>query len=133
VPIHAQAAFLATRPDFAWAAEALRRGSRLEDLLEVLKREVVTTGPIRRIQCISDNMALHLVDLEVILVEQAKRAGDTASLLAIKVELLPDWENRSVESWDQAVTSRLAEELQPLRNPGVEMRDGAPPVLQPYG
>lgn len=116
VPIHAQAAFLSNRPDFASSGEALRHGSRLEDLLDVLKREVVTTGPIRRVQCISDNMALHLVDLEATLAEQAKRAGDTARLLASKVELLQDWENRSTEAWDQAVTSRLAEQLQPLRN-----------------
>jgi small GTP-binding protein len=52
VPIHAQAAFLANRLEFASSREALKRGSRLDDLLEVLKREVVTTGPIRRIQCI---------------------------------------------------------------------------------
>lgn len=56
VPIHAQAAFLATQRDYAHVSEALYRGSSLESLHKKLSEYVVKWGPILRTRTMIDGL-----------------------------------------------------------------------------
>ena len=100
VPIHAQAAFLATRPDHAASAEALRHASRIDVLAKIMTRDVVRFGPIRRLRTILDGTIVKLIDLEVLLREQARQLYRSANDFKEKFLELDTWLNGYVTEVD---------------------------------
>lgn len=88
IPIYAQAAFLATRPEYASHRPTLHRASHVDDLLEELEDEVCRRGPILRLQTLLDGMIIPLMDLEDSLQEQAKSPASTARLFKSKFDEL---------------------------------------------
>lgn len=91
VPLHAQAAFLATQAADPGAAQELHTASRIEDLLKVLKMEVSQRGPIRRLQTILDGTILALTTFEDTLRDEAKAVKDRVAYLRDKFAELDKW------------------------------------------
>jgi hypothetical protein len=115
IPIHAQAAYLSTRPEHREHAEVLAENSRLGDLLGALETEVLRRGTVRRVQTIVDGTTVSLVDLQEELAEQSKTVKRAAHYLKDKFGELDVWLDgfvRATNSWAEAEASQL---VQPLR------------------
>lgn len=115
IPIHAQAAFLATRPEYASHCTALHRASHVDDLLEELEDEVCRRGPIRRLQTLLDGTIIPLMDLEDSLQERAKNLASTAKLFKSKFDELDTWLDGHIGSINERIERRVSEMFKPLR------------------
>ena len=91
VPVHAQAAFLATRPEHSARAGEIHRASGIDRLIETLTSEVTSRGPVGRIRTILDGTIIKLMDLENLLREQAKHANRLANAHIAKFSELDSW------------------------------------------
>ena len=116
VPIHAQAAFLATRPEHASRSDALHQASRLDDLLDVLTSEVRQRGPVRRLQTLLDGTVVQLMDIQELLQDEAKGLQLSAKHLKDKFEELNTWLDRYIGTIDELIEGRASEVLRPLRD-----------------
>lgn len=116
VPIHAQAAFLATRPEHAEHAEALREQSRIEDLLNALENEVSKKGVVRRVQTIVDGTQVSLLQLEKELRKQSEQLTEQAEIFGEKVEELESWSLQFKSDVWKRIESEATAKLRPLRN-----------------
>lgn len=114
VPIHAQAAFLATRPKYASQRVALHRASGIEDLREELVDEVLKRGPIRRLQTLLDGTIVKLMDLEEQLQQEAKDLKHGARYLKDKFAKLNTWLDGYIGTVNKRIESRASELLRPL-------------------
>lgn len=85
IPIHAQAAFLATIIE-GEEGKSLHGFSRIDELLNALQNEVKCNGPIRRVQTFLDS-SLHHVDCQSLLLLSQKERLD---------KLLPQYESSLV-------------------------------------
>ncbi|WP_427913928.1 GTPase [Ramlibacter sp. MMS24-I3-19] len=115
VPIHAQAAYLSTRPEHAEHAEMLAEHCRLGDLLEELRSEVAWRGTVRRVQTIVDGTQVSLLDLQEELAEQAKTVRRTAQYLEDKFSELDAWLEGFIRSTNSRTETEVAQLVQPLR------------------
>lgn len=75
VPIHAQAAYLSTRPEYQDVADALADHCRFGDLLKELESEVLHYGAVRRVQTVVDGTIVPLQDLQEELGAQRRRSS----------------------------------------------------------
>ena len=116
VPVHAQAAFLATRPERAASADALHAASGIDRVLQVLTFEVKRRGPVRRVQTILDGTAVQMMDLEELLREQAKLLDREARYLKDKFADLDTWLNGYIGGVNEHIQHRASELLRPLRD-----------------
>jgi hypothetical protein len=107
VPLHAQAAFLATQEVDPGVAQALHTASRIEDLLKALKMEVSQSGPVRRLQTILDGTILALMTFEGTLRDEAKAVEDRAAYLRDKFAELDKW----LDGYIGASKTRLEQEV----------------------
>ncbi|HEX8697704.1 MAG TPA: GTPase [Myxococcaceae bacterium] len=115
VPIHAQAAYLATRPEHRADAAQLARHSRLGDLLTEMESEVLRRGTVRRVQTVIDGTAVSLLDLQEELREQAKTVKRAAAYIKDKFGELDVWLDGFVRSTNARAETEAALLVQPLR------------------
>lgn len=115
IPIHAQAAYLATRPEYGEHADVLAEYCRLGDLLDELKSEVSRRGTVRRVQTIVDGTQVSLLDLQEELGEQAKTVRRAAQYLEDKFSELDVWLDGFVRAINARSEAEVAELVQPLR------------------
>jgi small GTP-binding protein len=115
IPIHAQAAYLSTRPEHKEHADLLFEHSRLGDLLDELKSEVVRRGTVRRVQTIVDGTQVALLDLQEELAEQAKTVRRDAQYLEDKLSELDVWLDGFVRATNARIETGAAQLVQPLR------------------
>lgn len=115
IPIHAQAAFLSTRPEHKEHADLLVEHCRLGDLLDALKSEVARRGTVRRVQTIVDGTQVSLLDLQEELGEQAKTVRRTAQYLEDKFSELDLWLDGFVRATNARAETEAAQLVQPLR------------------
>lgn len=115
VPIHAQAAYLSTRPEYEEHADVLADQCRLGDLLDELRSEVSRRGTVRRVQTIVDGTLVSLLDLEEELSEQAKTVGRAAQYLEDKFSELDVWLDGFVRATNARAETEAAQLVQPLR------------------
>ena len=115
IPIHAQAAFLATRPEHSEHRTALHRASHLDDLLEELEDEVSRRGPIRRLRTLLDGTIIPFMDLEGSLQEEAKNLASTARLFKSKFDELDTWLDGHIGSINERIERWVSEMFKPLR------------------
>lgn len=115
IPIHAQAAYLSTRPEYREHAEELAEYSRLGDLLGALETEVLRRGTVRRVQTIVDGTLVSLVDLQEELAEQAKIVKRAATYLKDKFGELDIWLDGFVRATNSRVETEASQLVQPLR------------------
>lgn len=116
IPIHAQAAFLATRPEHASDSEALHRGSGLGNLLTALTNEVLQRGTVRRIQTLLDGTVVQLMDFEERLHNEQKEIYRRAKHLKDKFAELDKWLDVYIGTINQRIEHHVSEVLGPLRN-----------------
>lgn len=115
VPIHAQAAFLATRPEHKDDADLLFERSGLRMLFEELRRQVSERGRVRRVQTIVDGMQTTLLDLQQDLTAQAKSLRQSARYLGDKFGELDVWMSGFVRATEAAAIAQASQLVQPLR------------------
>jgi tRNA U34 5-carboxymethylaminomethyl modifying GTPase MnmE/TrmE len=115
IPIHAQAAYLSTRPEHKEHADALAEHSRLGDLLRALETEVVRRGTVRRVQTLVDGTLVSLLDLQEALAEQAKSVRRAATYLKDKFEELDIWLDGFVRATNSRAQAEASQLVQPLR------------------
>ncbi len=115
IPIHAQAAYLSTRPEHEEHADLLFEHSSLGDLLDELKSEVVRRGNVRRVQTIVDGTQVALLDLQEELGKQAKTVRRAAQYLEDKFSELDVWLDGFIRATNARVETEAAELVQPLR------------------
>lgn len=116
LPIHAQAAYLSTRPEHATDAARLAECSRLGDLLDALEREVLGRGTIRRAQTLVDGTVVSLLDLQGELREQSRTVRHAGTFLKNKFAELDVWLDSFVRSADFRSRTEAALIVSPLRN-----------------
>lgn len=115
IPIHAQAAYLSTRPGHEEHAELLDEQSRFGDLLDELRSEVTRRGTIRRVQTIVDGTQVSLLDLQEELGDQAKTVRRAAQYLEDKFGELDVWLDGFVRATNARAETEAAQLVQPLR------------------
>ncbi len=115
IPIHAQAAYLATRPEHQEHADALAEHCRLGDLLNELKGEVLRRGTVRRVQTVVDGTQVSLLDLQEELAEQAKTVRRAARYLEDKFGELDIWLDGFVRATNARAETEVSQLVQPLR------------------
>lgn len=115
IPIHAQAAYLSTRPGHEEHAELLHEQSRFGDLFNELRSEVTRRGTIRRVQTIVDGTQVSLLDLQEELGDQAKTVRRAAQYLEDKFGELDVWLNGFVRATNARAETEAAQLVQPLR------------------
>ena len=116
IQVHAQAAFLATRPEYAEHSLALRRASGMDDLLEELTDEVLQRGPVRRLQTLLDGTILQLMALRESLRREAHTLRDNAELLEKKFSELNIRLSGYIDVVDERIERRVSEMLKWLRS-----------------
>jgi len=115
IPVHAQAAYLSTRPEHEEHADLLVEHCRLGDLLDEIKSEVTRRGTVRRVQTIVDGTQVSLLDLQVELGEQAKTIRRAAKYLKDKFRELDIWLDGFVSATNTRAEIEAAQLVQPLR------------------
>ncbi len=115
VPIHAQAAFLATRPEHSARADALRRVSRIDQFLQALTFEVKQRGPVRRVQTILDGTVVKLMDVEEFMRENAKLLDRSAKYRKEKFAELDTRLDVYIGGMGKRIETQAANLLRPLR------------------
>lgn len=115
IPIHAQAAYLSTRPEHAEHAAVLVEHCRLDDLLDEIKSEVARRGTVRRVQTIVDGTQVSLLDLQEELGDQAKTVRKAAQYLEDKFGELDVWLDGFVRATNARAQTEAAQLVQPLR------------------
>lgn len=115
IPIHAQAAYLSTRPEHEEHADLLVEHCRLGDLLDEIKSEVARRGTVRRVQTIVDGTQVSLLDLQEELGEQAKTVSRAAQYLEDKFSELDVWLDGFVRATNGRVETEAAQLVHPLR------------------
>ena len=116
IQVHAQAAFLATRPEYAEQSLALYRASGMDDLLEELTDEVLQRGPVRRLQTLLDGTILQLIELQESLCREAHTLRDNAELLEKKFGELNVRLSGYIDGVDERIERRVSEMLKWLRS-----------------
>ena len=116
VSIHAQAAFLATRPEHSARASALRRVSGIDQLLQALTLEVKQRGPVRRVQTILDGTAVKLMDVEECLREDVKLLDRSAKYLKEKFAELDPRLDDYIGGMGKRIEEQAVKLLRPLRS-----------------
>lgn len=116
VAIHAQAAFLATRERDASVAKQLHAASGIDRLLDVLTNEVRYRGPVRRLQTFLDGTTNQLVDLEELLLGQAKILDRSARYLRDKFSELDTWLDGYIESVNERIEHEASILFRSLRS-----------------
>ena len=124
IQVHAQAAFLATRPEYAEQSLALHRASGMDDLLEELTDEVLKRGPVRRLQTLLDGTIIQLMDLQEFLLQEARIIRDNAELLEKKFGELNTRLSGYIDGVDERIERRVSEMLKPLRSSVSAFIDG---------
>ena len=115
VAIHAQAAFLATRHKDTGIAQQLHEASGIDRLLHVLTSDVRYRGPIRRLQTFLDGTTNQLLDLEELLLEQAKILWRSARYLRDKFNELDAWLDGYIGSVNERIEHEANILFRPLR------------------
>lgn len=115
IPIHAQAAYLSTRPEHQEYSDALMEICRIGDLLDELKGEVLRRGTVRRVQTVVDGTQVSLLDLQEELAEQAKTVKRTAKYLEDKFSELDIWLDGFVRATNARAETEASQLIQPLR------------------
>ena len=116
VPVHAQSAFLATRPEYASDSDALHKVSGVDDLLNVLTSEVLQRGTVRRLQTLLDGTIVQLMDLEKRLRDEARSLHRGAKHLKDEFAELDSWLDGYIDSTNERIEYHSSEVMRPLRN-----------------
>lgn len=116
VPIHAQAAFLATRNENAHVAKELHDASRIDSLVEALTEEVMRFGGVRRIQTILDGTTNHLCDFAELLIGQSKTLEESSQYLKGKFKELDGRFTRYIDDVGKLIQREAEAVFDPLRN-----------------
>lgn len=115
IPIHAQAAYLSTRPEHEEHADLLAQQSRLGDLHDALKTEVLRRGTVRRVQTIVDGTQVSLLDLQEELGGQAKTVRHAAKYLEEKFGELDIWLDGFIRATNARAQTEVSQLVEPLR------------------
>ncbi|MEI7774356.1 MAG: GTPase [Verrucomicrobiota bacterium] len=115
-PIHAQAAFMATRPE--WSAEKDRRfsASGMEGLHAALREEVAVHGPVRRLQTCIDGTIGALMDLKDFYNAQHAKLEEKGDFLQKKVVDFKLRTDAFEKDHRKRLSNDVAEIFAPLRN-----------------
>lgn len=115
VPIHAQAAFLATRPAHSGHAVALRRASRMEELLAAILDQLKTRGTVLRIRTIIDGTWHALSPLSVLMEAETNALTEASTRITQKWNEFDEWLSKLLDGMKSRLEANVAETVAPLR------------------
>lgn len=116
VAIHAQAAFLATKEQDANVERQLHTASGIDRLLKVLTDQVRYRGPVRRLQTFLDGTTNQLLDLEELLLGQAKGLDRSARYLKAKFSEIDTWLDGYIGSVNDRIEHEASVFFRPLQS-----------------
>lgn len=116
IPIHAQAAWFSTQPEYQEHADQLAEYCRLGDVLDALQAEVSRRGSVRRVQTLLDGTQVSLLDLQEELAGQARTVKHAARYLEDKFGELDSWLDGFIRDIHGRAGVEAARLVQPLRN-----------------
>ncbi len=116
IPVHAQAAYLSTCPDYQDKSDQLIKASNFDALMGALTNEVSRYGHVRRLQTFLDGTVIPLSKIETTLQEQAKVLQESANLIESKYEELSIWLDLYFEKVTKCVNDDTKIYLSKLRN-----------------
>ncbi len=121
VPIHAMAAFLATRPECKEHSKFPEQHSRIHDLLALLTEEVISNGTIRRLSTLLDGTVIPLTELADRLGAEAKQLNQSGIYLKEKFGEIEKWfklfkadAERRIETQAVSIFGKLRREAGPF-------------------
>lgn len=115
VPVHAQAAYLATLPKYREQSEQLARSCGLDDLLQALKDDILQRGRVRRVQTLLDGTIVSLIAFRHGLADQAKTVDHGAAYIRDKFDELDVWLKGFVRHTKARTKTESANLVKPLR------------------
>jgi len=113
IPIHAQAAFLATIASEE-DSKNLHELSCIDDLLNVLQDEVKSNGPIRRVQTFLDSSSFHVVQQQLILLEQKGKISSLLEQYESSFQRIIHWKKKTLRDTPRLLSKTVDEALKPL-------------------
>ncbi|MES2362380.1 MAG: GTPase [Pseudomonadota bacterium] len=116
IPVHAQAAFLSTRPEYRDVADKLERQCRMHEVLAAVEQEVMYRGAVRRLQTLVDGTVTCMLGLQDEFGQQARVTRKSAHLLGEKLDELEAWFERYIASTEEAIQSEVTQLLRSLRD-----------------
>lgn len=115
LPIHAQAAFLATRSQDDEERAALSALSRIGDLFALLQQEVGETGTARRVQNFSASTLRHLEEHSLLLQETRQKLQDPLLLnYQATLKRIDAWRSGSLRGAPARLAAAVEQAYQPL-------------------
>lgn len=116
IPVHAQAAYLSTCPDYQDKSDQLIKASNLDTLMRALTNEVKKHGHVRRLQTFLDGTVIPLSKIEMTLHEQAIEIQENSDFIQSKYEELKIWLDSYFGKVAQCIKHDTNNFLSKLRN-----------------
>ncbi len=113
IPIHAQAAFLATRTLGGEAAE-LHELSQLDSLLAALQAEVAGNGPVRRIQTFLDSALHHIDQQEALIRDQRDKVTSLLEQHESSLVRVSSWKSKKLRDAPALLAGEVDKAFKPL-------------------
>lgn len=113
IPIHAQAAFMATQRTDEESAQ-LHNLSRIDELLNALRGEVESNGPIRRIQTFLDSSLHHIDGQSLLILDQEDRLNKLLPLYESSLTRITQWRAKTLRDAPRMLAKEVDAAFKPL-------------------
>lgn len=113
IPIHAQAAFLATREEQE-EGKLLHEFSRIDELLNALQKEVESNGPIRRIQTFLDSSLHHIDAQSLLILDQKERLECLLPQYESGLTRIATWKDKTLRDAPRMLAKEVDAAFKPL-------------------
>lgn len=113
IPIHAQAAFLATRFQNE-EGTPLHELSRLDDVLDALRSEVECNGPIRRVQTFLDSSLHHIDEQSLLILSQKERLTKLLPQYESSLTRITQWKAKTLRDAPRLLSKEVDAAFKPL-------------------
>lgn len=115
IPIHAQAAFLATTLQ-GEERFYLHELSRVDELLSALQGEVENNGPVRRIQTFLDSSLYHIDQQESLINDQKSKISSLLEQYESSFKKIVQWKKKTLRDAPYLIFNEVDEAFKPLLN-----------------
>nr|WP_294863888.1 GTPase [uncultured Pseudogulbenkiania sp.] len=113
IPIHAQAAFLATRLQDEEGSQ-LHELSRIDNVLDALRSEVESNGPIRRVQTFLDSSLHHIDEQGLLILSQKDRLTKLLPQYESSLTRITQWKARTLRDAPRLLSKEVDAAFKPL-------------------
>lgn len=114
IPIHAQAAFLATMVQGGEEGSQLHELSRIDNLLNALIGEVEGNGPIRRVQTFLDSSLHHVDEQSLLLISQRDQLTKLLPQYKSSLTRISQWKKKTLRDVPRLLSKEVDLAFKPL-------------------